>query len=92
VKKNKWYKYTFTGFVQGVGFRSFCHYQANKFDISGSVKNLSNGKVEVIAGSSPFNLSLFLERIKFGPPGANVENITTEELGINSEEKGFKIL
>jgi acylphosphatase len=90
--KNKTVKFIFKGFIQGVGFRSFCHYHANKFDISGSVKNLSNGDVEVIASAPDSDLAIFFERIQFGPPGSHVEDIISEELSLTQLGKGFKIL
>jgi len=92
MKKNKTVKYIFKGFVQGVGFRSFCHYHANKLDISGCVQNLSNGSVEVIASSAQSNLILFFDRIHYGPPGSYVEEVITEELSTSPSGKGFRIL
>lgn len=91
MKKNKTFSYIFKGYVQGVGFRSFCHYHANKLDISGSVRNLSNGDVEVIASAPEGNLSLFYERIFRGPPGSHVLDIITEEQFDVPVGKGFKI-
>ena len=41
-------KYIVYGIVQGVGFRYFVYRLANKYGINGSVKNLSDGSVEVI--------------------------------------------
>jgi acylphosphatase len=91
MKKNKTVKYIFKGFVQGVGFRSFCHYHANKLEISGSVRNLSNGNVEVIAIASPDTLLIFFDRIHFGPPGSHVEEVDSEESSTDISGKGFQI-
>lgn len=92
MKKKQYFSYIFKGYVQGVGFRSFCHYHANKLEISGSVKNLANGDVLVIAFAPAFELSAFFERIRFGPPGSHVTEIATEELSEAPPGKGFKIL
>lgn len=92
MKKSKTVKFIFKGFVQGVGFRSFCHYHANKLDISGSVRNMSNGNVEVIAEASPEVLSIFFNRIQYGPPGCHVEEVDSEELSSDISGKGFQII
>lgn len=92
MKKNQYFRYIFKGYVQGVGFRSFCHYHANKLEITGSVRNLSNGDVEVIAYAQENELSAFFERIRFGPPGSHVTEVLTEELSDAPLGKGFKIL
>lgn len=92
MEKNKTVKYNLKGFVQGVGFRSFCHYHAVKFDLSGSVRNLSNGDVELIVQGSPKVVSLFFEKIRFGPSGCLVEDVSIEELTTPLERKGFTIL
>ena len=92
MKKNKTVSYLFKGYVQGVGFRSFCHYHATKFDVSGHVRNLSNGDVSIIACAPEINLSLFYEKIQKGPPGSNVSDVIIEELHNIPVGKGFKIL
>ena len=37
------------GRVQGVGFRSFCMQQALTYNLTGSVRNMENGMVEIFA-------------------------------------------
>lgn len=85
-------KFIFKGFVQGVGFRSYCHFYALKFGISGSVCNLINGNVEVIAFAQKQQLDLFFEKIKQGPPGSFVEEVISEEINEKPLWKGFRIL
>ena len=43
----KRYLIIYSGIVQGVGFRWSIKNLANKYNLSGYVKNLSNGNVEV---------------------------------------------
>ena len=39
----------YRGHVQGVGFRYTAHRLAGGFDVSGHVRNLADGRVEVLA-------------------------------------------
>ncbi|MEW6009228.1 MAG: acylphosphatase [Candidatus Omnitrophota bacterium] len=54
----------FEGRVQGVGFRFTAERIANSLNISGWVKNLADGKVEVVAEAEQKNLENFLEQLK----------------------------
>ncbi len=53
----------YTGRVQGVGFRFTAESLARSLQVSGWVKNLSNGQVEVIAEAEEELLKDFLGRI-----------------------------
>ena len=92
MEKIKTVKFIFKGYVQGVGFRSFCHFYALKFCISGSVQNMINGNVEIIASAQNQLLDLFFQKIKNGPPGSLVEEIQSEDITEPLLWKGFKIL
>ena len=53
----------FSGTVQGVGFRYVTYRIAQRYDITGYVRNLSDGRVEcVIEGSRP-EISAFLKEV-----------------------------
>jgi acylphosphatase len=65
-----------SGKVQGVGFRWFARSAARRLDISGWVKNLDDGTVEVGAGGTPERLASFRADLEMGPEGAHVERIT----------------
>jgi acylphosphatase len=54
----------FSGHVQGVGFRFTCHSLARGFDITGSVRNLPDGRVEVLAEGEPHELDALLKAIQ----------------------------
>ena len=53
----------YTGHVQGVGFRFTVRQIAQSFAVTGFVRNLSNGKVELIAEGSPLELDRFLAEV-----------------------------
>jgi acylphosphatase len=50
----------YTGHVQGVGFRYTTQRIAQAFAVTGFVRNLSNGSVELVAEGSPAELDRFL--------------------------------
>jgi acylphosphatase len=54
----------FSGHVQGVGFRYTCHTIAAQFAVTGWVRNLSDGRVEVIAEGEHDELERFVREIE----------------------------
>jgi len=54
----------YSGNVQGVGFRFVTERLALKMDLTGFVKNLPNGNVEMICEGEKRRLDEFLEAIK----------------------------
>ncbi len=75
-----------SGRVQGVGFRFFTQDLANSFGLTGFVKNLYNGDVEVYAEGDEIVLKNFLEEIKKGPPLSRVTNVQVEWQKINKRK------
>lgn len=63
------------GRVQGVGYRVFALEAARKFDVSGWVRNLPNGSVEVEAFGDEVILTDFLTELYKGPINGHVEDI-----------------
>lgn len=53
----------YSGRVQGVGFRATVRYIANGYDVTGSVRNLPDGRVELIAEGERAELQQFLKGI-----------------------------
>src|SRR5438270_11553043 len=51
----------FSGRVQGVGFRFTCRSLARGFDVAGYVRNLADGRVELVAGGEPSEVDGFLD-------------------------------
>ena len=60
------------GIVQGVFFRANTKEQADHLDITGWVKNRTDGGVEIIAEGEKEKLESLLEWTKYGPTGARV--------------------
>jgi acylphosphatase len=63
------------GRVQGVFFRDFTRRQAWALGLTGYVRNLPDGAVEVVAEGPQDALQQLLERINVGPSGAYVEKV-----------------
>ena len=62
-----------TGVVQGVGFRWFVRERARRLGLSGWVRNLSDGTVEVMASGDDGQLELLKGELLRGPRGAAVD-------------------
>ncbi|MDB5033049.1 MAG: acylphosphatase [Chlorobi bacterium] len=73
-------KYIARGRVQGVGFRYFATRIAEAFDITGWVRNIPGGDVEIVASGRTENLDAFREQVGIGPGGARVDRVIVEEL------------
>lgn len=79
------------GLVQGVGFRASTVYQARKLGVSGYVKNLPRGEVEIVAEGEEDKLNLLLEWSKRGPAGASVKKVEYKLEEFKGEFKNFEI-
>ncbi len=53
----------FSGRVQGVGFRFTTQHIAEQFDVTGLVRNLSDGRVEIVAEGQVVEIDRFLQAI-----------------------------
>ena len=58
----RWHVY-FSGRVQGVGFRYTCVQQSLHHAVTGWVKNLDNGSVEMIVEGQSSELESYLQRV-----------------------------
>jgi acylphosphatase len=56
----------YSGRVQGVGFRATVRHVARGYDVTGSIRNLPDGRVELIAEGAKAELQAFLEGIATG--------------------------
>ncbi|MDE2660512.1 MAG: acylphosphatase [Acidobacteriota bacterium] len=62
-------RYVVTGLVQGVGFRWTAQRVARSLDITGTVRNLPDGTVEIEAHGSPEALESLREALRTRMPG-----------------------
>jgi len=80
-----------TGKVQGVFYRQSTKEIAQRLSISGQIKNLQNGNVEIIATGTKEQLDKLIDWCKHGPPKAVVTDIYWKELPLQ-EFKQFTIV
>ncbi|HYM64955.1 MAG TPA: acylphosphatase [Candidatus Sulfotelmatobacter sp.] len=79
------------GFVQGVGFRQFVKKNAQKLSLVGSVKNLSDGRVEIVANGTKENIEKLLKICEKGTFFSDVKSV---QIDWEEEQslKNFEIL
>ena len=64
-----------TGRVQGVAFRHYTKTTARELGVTGWVKNLPDGRVEIWAEGSEKDVEALLAWLRRGPPSARVESV-----------------
>ncbi len=72
-------RYFVSGQVQGVGFRWFILHEARALGLGGFVRNLSDGRVEVLATGPGKVLDQLRALLEQGHGGARVESVTQQE-------------
>ncbi len=68
-----------SGEVQGVFFREGCKKKAEQMRVSGSARNLSDGRVEVILEGEEPAVKSVVEWCREGPPHAGVDAVEVTE-------------
>ncbi|MBR1739900.1 MAG: acylphosphatase [Ruminococcus sp.] len=74
----------FYGSVQGVGFRYRAYYAANRFGISGYVKNRYDGAVEMEAEGTEADIDSLILAIEAGT-FVRIENMEVERLPLKND-------
>ncbi len=80
-----------TGKVQGVFFRDSARQKAQSLNLSGWIKNLPNGCVELVACGDRDPIMMLTEWLWEGPPAAEVNNVTWEEIP-EENHKEFSVI
>ncbi len=88
----KTYHYIVKGRVQGVAFRYYTVKTARKLGVSGNVKNLYNGDVEVYAQGEKEIIDQLETFLHQGPIAASVVQVVKEEFHSRQLFTGFDIL
>lgn len=68
-------KFFVAGEVQGVGYRFFAQRAAARHQVVGYVKNLDDGRVEVLAEGPAQHVEAFKHELATGPRFASVQNV-----------------
>jgi acylphosphatase len=80
------------GIVQGVGYRYNVKHIAIRYKLKGYVKNLDDGRVEIVAEGDEESLSKFLNDIRIKKEPILVESIDVSYEEPTGEFKAFKII
>ncbi|MEJ7554429.1 MAG: acylphosphatase [Aquificaceae bacterium] len=80
-----------SGIVQGVGYRAFTKRLAQSYGLTGWVKNLPDGRVEVFVQGDKEVVWEFLKQLWEGPPAGRVDRMEILKEVPNHEERDFTI-
>ncbi len=79
------------GFVQNVGFRAHVQYSARQIGVTGWVRNVGYDTVEATAEGERALLDRFVEAVKRGPTGSQVDEANVEWQNATGEFKDFQL-
>jgi acylphosphatase len=84
-------RFLVSGRVQGVGFRYFTEDRALEEGLHGYVRNLPDGRVEIVAEGEADALERFERAVQGGPAAARVEACDVTDLTPTGQTSGFTI-
>jgi acylphosphatase len=80
-----------SGHVQGVSYRASTAHEARRLGLTGWVRNLDDGSVELEAQGRPEAIDQLVAWCKQGPPAARVTAVRVGERDTAPGERGFGI-
>ena len=84
-------RFIISGFVQGVGYRFFAMRAAARHQVYGTVRNLPDGRVEVLAEGDRDAMDLFKNELVAGPTFAEVSGIEETDEQVTGRYRDFRI-
>jgi acylphosphatase len=90
--KRKRVQKIYSGRVQGVGFRYIVKQLAAGFEVTGTVRNLADGRVEMVAEGMESELKAFQEAIRDSELGSLIREEETVWREAGGEFRGFAIV
>jgi acylphosphatase len=81
----------YEGRVQGVGFRYTARRVAAGFDVAGYVRNLPDGRVELVASGDGGEVDGFLDALRDSELAGHIDGETTADIVKPSGLRGFEI-
>ncbi len=79
------------GRVQGVFYRATCEEQASGLSLCGWVRNLPDGRVEVVTEGEQADVQNLISWCRKGPVGSKVTNVEVRWEEPTGETGGFRI-
>jgi acylphosphatase len=80
-----------SGLVQGVWFRAYTQRQARELGLVGTVRNLSDGSVEIVAEGSAEAVKALVSWAWQGSPMARVDDVTVEDVPSSGDSDSFEV-
>jgi acylphosphatase len=84
-------RFVVSGRVTGVGFRYFTQDVARREGLTGTVRNLPDGRVEAVAEGDEASLTRLEIALRRGPARARVERVEVESVPAAGPYLGFSI-
>jgi acylphosphatase len=82
--------YYFSGHVQGVGFRYTARHVASGFPVTGFVRNLADGRVEMVAEGEPKDLDALAADLRRKMEGF-IKRVDVDESPATGQFTGFSV-
>lgn len=82
----------YEGRVQGVGFRYTVYQIATGFEVTGWIRNLPDGRVELLAAGEPDELADFLQAIRDSGLGSFIRKEEGNDVPAPAKLRGFEIV
>jgi len=79
------------GLVQGVGYRYFAFRLARQFGLTGWVKNLLDGSVEIEAEGDPSAMDEYVRELKEGPRSSIVRGVDIDWTEATGKYSNFDV-
>ncbi len=85
-------KINVNGKVQGVWFRDYVKRSAKELDLTGRVKNNSDGSVSVEVEGKKEIVKQLIDKIRIGSPLSRVDNVTVDWQKFENKYNFFEII
>jgi acylphosphatase len=82
----------YEGRVQGVGFRWTVKNLARGFDVTGWVRNLPDGRVELLAQGEPEEVTAFLDAMSESELKGHIKKVEVHPAAGHAPMRGFDII
>lgn len=82
----------YSGHVQGVGFRHTARSVATGFEVTGTVRNLEDGRVQLVAEGDQDELRAFREAIRESGLGPLIRGEDERWTAVEGSLQGFRII
>lgn len=80
-----------SGLVQGVWYRASTQREAVGLGLCGWVRNLPDGRVEILVQGEAEKLKTLCDWCRQGPPGARVDELEIEDAQVESNIDSFRV-